>query len=97
MVFTKPIKYTDNFFTLLAIKNQHNYPRLGLAVAKKNIKKAVSRNFVKRIIRENFRLVQHKLINVDIVILTKKGTDNAPHKLLKKSLDKHFLRLISCN
>ncbi|MCK4842486.1 MAG: ribonuclease P protein component [Methylococcales bacterium] len=97
-VFAKPVKSTDQFFTLLAIKNDLDYPRLGLAIAKKNIKKAVTRNLIKRAVRENFRLQRQDLINIDIVVLARRDAANASPALLKKSLDKHWIKLTTrCN
>lgn len=94
-VFAKPVKSTDKFFTLLAIRNDFDHPRLGLAIAKKNIRKAVTRNLIKRVVRENFRLQQQDLINIDIVVLARRDAANASPALLRKSLDKHWLRLIN--
>jgi ribonuclease P protein component len=67
---------------------------LGLAIAKKNIRKAVTRNIIKRAVRENFRLQQHLLINMDIVVLARRDAAQASPDLLKKSLDKHWLKLM---
>ncbi len=94
-VFARPVKSTDKFFTLLAIKNDVDHPRLGLAIAKKNIRKAVTRNLIKRAVRENFRLNQHQLINIDIVVLAKRDAASAPPALLRKSLDKHWQKLVT--
>jgi len=93
-VFAKPVKSTDPFFTLLAIRNDYDHPRLGLAIAKKNIRKAVTRNLIKRAVRENFRLKQHDLIHIDIVVLARRDAANASPALLRKSLDKHWLKLV---
>lgn len=93
-VFAKPVKSTDNFFTLLAIKNNIDHPRLGMAIAKKIIRKAVTRNLIKRAVRENFRLQQYQLINIDIVVLARRDAVNASPAVLKQSLDKHWLKLI---
>ena len=93
-VFANPVKSTDRFFTLLAIKNDFDHPRLGLAIAKKNIRNAVTRNLIKRAVRENFRLQQHSLVNVDVVVLARRDAANASSTLLSKSLDKHWLKLI---
>jgi len=93
-VFANPVKTTDKFFTLLAIKNDQDHPRLGLAIAKKSIRKAVTRNIIKRAVRENFRLQQHQLINIDIVVLARRDAAQASPDLLKKSLNKHWLKLI---
>ena len=94
-VFAKPVKSSDTYFTLLAIKNDFDHPRLGLAIAKKNIKKAVHRNVIKRAVRENFRIQQQNLGNIDIVVLARREAVDAPLELLRKSLEKHWLRLVS--
>lgn len=94
-VFAKPVKSSDTYFTLLAIKNDLDHPRLGLAIAKKNIKKAVHRNVIKRAVRENFRIQQQSLGNIDIVVLARREAVDAPQELLRKSLEKHWLRLVS--
>lgn len=94
-VFAKPVKSSDTYFTLLAIKNDFDHPRLGLAIAKKNIRKAVHRNVIKRAVRENFRIQQKSLGNMDIVVLARREAVDAPLELLRKSLEKHWLRLVS--
>jgi ribonuclease P protein component len=94
-VFAKPVKSSDTYFTLLAIKNDFDHPRLGLAIAKKNIRKAVHRNVIKRAVRENFRIQQESLGNIDIVVLARREAVDAPQDLLRKSLEKHWLRLVS--
>ena len=97
-VFAKPVKSSDQYFTLLAIKNDFDHPRLGLAIAKKNVRKAVQRNAIKRTVRENFRIKQHSLGNIDIVVLARREAVDAPLDSLRKSLEKHWLRLVSrCN
>jgi ribonuclease P protein component len=94
-VFAKPVKSSDQYFTLLAIKNDFNHPRLGLAIAKKNIKKAVHRNVIKRTVRENFRIQQQNLGNIDIVVLARREAVDAPLELLRKSLERHWLKLVT--
>jgi ribonuclease P protein component len=94
-VFAKPLKLSDKYFTLLAIKNEFDHPRLGLAIAKKNIRKAVRRNMIKRAVRENFRIQQRCLGNIDIVVLARREALDAPLELLRKSLEKHWLKLVS--
>ena len=94
-VFANPVKSSDQYFTLLAIRNDLDHPRLGLAIAKKNIKKAVDRNVIKRTVRENFRIKQHDLGNIDIVVLARREAVDAPLDLLRKSLERHWLKLVS--
>lgn len=85
---------------LLSRHNDLTHARLGLVIAKKNIRRAVDRNRVKRIARESFRHHRAELDHLDIVVLARKGLgelDNAAlHALfqdmwrrLNKSADKY--------
>ncbi len=60
---------------ILAIKSGYEDPRLGLVIAKKHIRLAVERNRLKRLLRESFRKHQQLLIEMDIVILARSGSD----------------------
>lgn len=83
------IKVSDRNLLILATPNQLPHPRVGLVIAKKNIRLAVQRNRVKRIIRQSFRLRSPALPHLDIVVLARKGLgdlDNpAMHKLIEQS------------
>lgn len=71
-VFQQPsIKIGNAYFLILARQNELAVPRLGLIVAKKNLKKAVDRNKVKRVSREFFRLHQDQLQGFDWIVLTR--------------------------
>lgn len=63
------IRSTSKFFTVLGRPNQLENARLGLIVARKQLKRAVDRNRIKRIIRESFRLGQDKLKGLDFVVI----------------------------
>jgi ribonuclease P protein component len=52
--------------------NMHNRARLGLVVGKKTAKLAVSRNYMRRVLREFFRLKQHEICHVDLIIRVQK-------------------------
>ena len=93
-VFTKAERSTDKYFTVLAIVNELDHPRLGLAIAKKNIRRAVDRNKIKRSARESFRLQQHEMMNLDFVVMARREAATANSKTLQASLDKHWLKLI---
>ena len=92
-VFAKAERSTDKYFTVLAIVNELDRPRLGLAIAKKNIRRAVDRNKIKRSVRESFRLQQYEMTNLDIVVLARREAATANSKTLQASLDKHWLKL----
>ncbi len=92
-VFAKPERSTDNYFTVLAIVNELKHPRLGLAIAKKHIKRAVDRNKIKRSIRESFRLQQHQIPHLDLVVTARRDAATADSKTLQDSLAKHWLKV----
>lgn len=92
-VFDHATKSGDPCFTVLFTGNQQDYPRLGLAITKKVAKRAVDRNRIKRIVRESFRLNQHRLGRVDIVVLARSKAIETANQQLFASLEKHWNRL----
>ncbi|MEY4588849.1 MAG: hypothetical protein RL497_925 [Pseudomonadota bacterium] len=70
-----PIRASHPCFLMLCNLNKHEKARLGLVIAKKQIKKSHDRNRLKRLIRESFRLQQHKLPVIDAIVLARKGAD----------------------
>lgn len=79
---------------LLARSNGLDHPRLGLVVAKKNVRLAVERNRFKRLVRETFRAYQHQLPPIDCVFLTRKGLDQLDNATFQRQLVQQFNRLI---
>ncbi len=86
----KKIIKKKNFILIKNIPNKSKYPKIGIIINKKNIKKSIQRNKLKRIIRETFRLKQHKIkkINYLIKIINKKILF-----LKKKKLFKFFIKI----
>jgi len=76
----------DRFFGLRVKPNGLAHPRIGLAVAVKTAGGGVARNRVRRLIRESFRLAQHELPAVDIVVAAKIPAREAPAATLRASL-----------
>ncbi len=87
-VFAQPVRASTPHLTLLATKNTLSHPRLGLAVPKKALKRAVWRNRVKRVVRESFRSHQHELPAIDIVVIAKGGLKQIDNAELFGLLDK---------
>ncbi|MCV6604235.1 MAG: ribonuclease P protein component [Porticoccaceae bacterium] len=83
-------KVGHSHLLLLATPNTLDHPRLGLVVAKKNVRHAVDRNRVKRIARECFRGSQQTLGGLDIIVLARRGIGELDssqlHKLFQSSL-----------
>ena len=92
-VFQNPDKLICSKLVLLAVKNGLDHPRLGLAISKKNAKHAVTRNWVKRVVRESFRLNQHLIGSLDIVILSRFGIVELDSSQLKELIDKQWAKL----
>lgn len=92
-VFDEPCCLGSQYLTLLARKNELGHPRLGLAISKKHIKTAVGRNRIKRRIRENFRLHQQAIGDLDIVVLGRVGIARIGNAELHQILEQQWLRL----
>ena len=79
---------------LLARENSLSHARLGLVIAKKNVRHAVDRNKVKRIARESFRQHRAELGNLDIVVLARKGVGDLDNSALHALYQGMWRRLI---
>jgi len=76
----------DGLFTVTVTTNQSGAPRLGTAVAVRVAGGAVARNRIRRIIRESFRLHQHEIPAVDLVVSARAAAAAASGKALHASL-----------
>lgn len=85
-VFKQSTKVVTPAFFVLTRLNDKNTARLGFALSKKYLPKASSRNRIKRIFREAFRIESVKLKNVDIVLLAKSSLDNLTNSEIRESL-----------
>lgn len=79
--------------TALGRKNQISYPRLGITIPKKRVRKASDRNRIKRLVRESFRTNKQNLPNIDIVIIGKSGLDKLDNNEVFLILDKLWKKL----
>ncbi len=82
------IKVPDQRILILSRANGLDHPRIGFIISKKNIRRAVKRNLVRRIMRESLRLNQEKLPAHDMIIMVRKGAGEIGsddlHRLAKK-------------
>lgn len=93
-VFDQAIKVADDCYTLLARNSQLTHARLGLAISKKAVRRAVDRNRIKRVVRESFRLHQHTLGALDIVVLARRELDQKSKQQMHASLASLWPRLV---
>jgi ribonuclease P protein component len=92
-VFAHGQRQSDACFTLISMPNHENAPRLGLVVARKNLKRAVDRNRVKRMVRESFRRQRASLPARDIVVMVRSAAGAKPRAALRDILDRHWKKM----
>lgn len=74
-ILTKGKYYSGHYLDVFVIKNNSDINKIGIAVGVK-VAKAVKRNRIKRLIFENYRLLEEKLDNgYQIIFLWKKKRD----------------------
>ena len=95
-VFRSPCRSADDYLLVIARKNNIDHSRLGLAISRKRVKKATTRNKLKRIIRESFRLNKNLLTGLDIVVITHKPLREIDTRKIAESIRRHWQRLIKC-
>jgi ribonuclease P protein component len=79
-------RFGNGLFGVTAIQNDAGGPRLGLAVAVRTAGGGVERNRIRRIIRESFRLHQHELPAVDLIVSARNRVRGATGSELRESL-----------
>lgn len=72
-VFATGRRHGDRYFTVIAAENGGDLARLGLAVSRRNARRAVDRNRLKRLARELFRGQQSRLKGLDLIVITRQG------------------------
>lgn len=88
------LQSADTVLTVLAVSNNLDYARLGMAISRKSVRLAVARSRIKRLIRESFRAHQPDLSGLDIVVIGKPGIDRKTKAVQRKALEQHWKRLI---
>jgi ribonuclease P protein component len=77
----------NHHFGITVRPNALGLARLGMAVASKPFGGSVPRNRIRRLIRESFRLRQHDLPEVDLVVSARPRAKDATPAQLRASLD----------
>lgn len=92
-VLSKGKYYSGDYIkAFIRTNNKKIYNYLGIAISVK-VAKAVRRNYIKRLIRENYRLIEDNIKSgYSIVFLWKKkvGVENATFKNIKEDINKIF-------
>ncbi|NND67925.1 MAG: ribonuclease P protein component [Halioglobus sp.] len=94
-VFDEPTaRASHRHLLLLARNNERDQHRLGLVIAKKNVKLAVERNRIKRVTREFFRQLPNSEPHMDVILLARRGLDQLDNALLSSTLQQQWHKLV---
>lgn len=94
-VFQTGEKIRCNGFALYLKPNQLEFSRLGIVIAKKSVKKSVSRNQLKRVIRESFRHYKQLLMSYDVVVVGHHQLNTIDKSKFRELLDKQWAKSVS--
>jgi ribonuclease P protein component len=93
-VFKCGKRQKTTYFSVVFCKNQHcDKARLGVVIPKKHNPLAVTRNRIRRVIRESFRLHQAMLGSVDLVIQVQRSLHNIENAGLYEDLNHQWQQL----
>ena len=93
-VFKNNTRCADTCITILVGKKKGDCPRLGFAIARKQIPKAVRRNRLKRLFRESFRKAQHRLPAHDLVIMVRREILSCEPEKIRTAVEQHWNSII---
>jgi ribonuclease P protein component len=90
-------KFQDNYFIVLCLPGSSPWPRLGVTVSRR-VGNAVTRNRIKRLVREWFRLHKSVIQGIwDINIIAKKSAAGVTSPQVFRSLEKVFVKMGGTN
>lgn len=93
-VYLRGWRLSGRYYLLYYRDNNFNHPRFGVVASRKSLKKAIMRNRVRRIAKENFRLKKGHLHPMDIIFIAKSQSREASKKELHECIDQLLNQLI---
>jgi ribonuclease P protein component len=91
--FNHSKKVSSRFLLVLYRSNEKKNARLGLVISKRVAKHAVTRNQIKRVIRESFRLHQQNMEGFDVIVIAKTQCDKLSKNKLREGIDQLWEKL----
>jgi ribonuclease P protein component len=92
-VFAKPQRTGSKNLLALWQVNHFSHARIGIITSKRVARLAVTRNRIRRILRESFRHTKHSLGAIDIVLLTRQSCASLSSLELRKEADSLWKRV----
>ena len=92
-VFNFRKRISAKFLVVHYQPNTTAYPRLGLVVGKKIAKLSVDRNYMRRVLREFFRIQQHEINHVNLVIRVQKKFEKEHFIQIKQEFDALMIKI----
>ena len=92
-VFSEGMRSAEQGLVVLACRNALGFPRLGLAIPRKHLRRSVQRNRLKRLIRESFRLHQRELAQLDLIVIARQGVDTMAAEDISVVLQRHWAKV----
>jgi ribonuclease P protein component len=92
-VFSFNCRFSSEHFQVLAKPGNQDFARLAVIVSKKSARLATSRNYIKRIAREVFRLQQSELNGLDIVVRARKSFTSSDYAAITRELKLQFTQV----
>lgn len=92
-MFRQGQRSSDRLFTILYTVNGLDEPRLGFAISKRNVRNAVQRNRLRRLVRESFRNRLAEFRALDVVVMARPAAATAGNPDVFASLVRHWAKL----
>ncbi len=94
-VFDKTkLKVSTRELLILGAANDLGHSRIGFIIAKKNIRTAVHRNRIKRIIRNFFRVHCSEFDTADLIIMARRGLDQRSNSEINRMFSDLWYKLV---
>lgn len=95
-VFDFRRRLVGRYLTVQVKPNALGFPRLAVMVARRVASRAVERNYMRRVVREVFRLSQPKLGGCDLVVRVTRRFGREDFQAVRLELSQHLARLCPC-
>lgn len=89
-VFSFNSRFSSEHFQVLVKPGTTNFGRVAVIVSKRTAALATTRNYMKRVARESFRLNQHDLAGLDIVVRVRKSFIQPEYTTISAELMQQF-------